>query len=440
MTQQRFAGWGRTAATWAKSASPASIDELGQLLADSRDGVITRGLGRSYGDAAQNAGGTVVSLAGLRGIEGLERADGTVTCGGGLALIDLINAALAHGWFIPVSPGTSMVTVGGAIAADVHGKNHHNAGSFGDHVRGLTVMDARGALHTLAPGSAEFAATIGGMGLTGVIVSADIAMLKVPGASVRVSTRRTADFDATVAALRDADAARYSVAWLDSLATGRTFGRGVVTFGDHAPSQAKGSRSFLPRPRVAAPAHLPSGLLNRRTVGAFNSVWWRRAPRARDGELQSIREFFHPLDSVADWNRVYGSGGLVQYQFVVPEAQVDVLRRILERFAAASVPSFLTVLKRFGRGNESPLSFPIAGWTLAVDIPAGIPGLASILNRADDVVASAGGRVYLAKDSRMSADSVRAMYPRLEEFLTIRRAMDPDGRFTSDLARRLMLL
>lgn len=440
MTRQRFAGWGGTAASWAESAAPVSEDELARLLTKHDGRVIVRGLGRSYGDAAQVAGGLVVSLARMNSITGWERGDGVVTCGAGVALMDLINAAVPRGWFIPVSPGTAMVTIGGAIAADVHGKNHHNAGSFGNHVRRIRLMSADGVVHSLEPGTPAFEATVGGMGLTGVIIDADISLLAIRGDAVVVQTRRTTDFDATVSALAEADSARYSVAWLDVLARGSSFGRGVVTSGDHTESQHRAHEPVLRRPRLTAPSLMPAGLLNRHTVSVFNSVWYHRAPRHRDGEVQELREFFYPLDSVSGWNRVYGRGGFVQYQFVVPDQQIEVVRAIINRFSQESVASFLTVLKRFGPGNHSPLSFPIAGWTLAVDIPTNTAGLSQTLNWADEQVIAAGGRVYLAKDSRMTAASCRAMYPRLPEFLDLRTQLDPDGRFVSDLARRLQLV
>ncbi len=439
MSRQLFAGWGGTAGSWADAAAPAHTDELARLLTSGDGYVIARGLGRSYGDAAQSAGGLVVSVAALNAVAGWERDDRVITCGAGVTLLDLINAAVPRGLFIPVSPGTAMVTVGGAIAADVHGKNHHNAGSFGDHVRSLRLMTADGVVHRLERGSREFAATIGGMGLTGIILEADIEMLPIVGNVMSVTTVRTRDLDDTLTQLESADAARYSVAWLDVLAQGTAFGRGIVTSGDHAETARSGRGGLLQRPKLSAPRHLPSGLLNRHTVSAFNAGWYHRAPRLREGERQSIREFFHPLDSIAQWNRVYGRSGFVQYQFVVPDVSTEVLRVILRRFAADSVASFLTVLKRFGPGNDSPLSFPIAGWTLAIDIPTKTPGLARTLVWVDEQVAAAGGRVYLAKDSRMYPETVRAMYPRIAEFLEVREQMDPDGRFASDLARRLRI-
>ena len=438
MTRTEFTGWGRTAATFAKVAQPVSADEVAALIRGAAGPVIARGFGRSYGDCAQTAGGIVVDATGIGGISGWERGDGVVTCGAGVSLRELVNEAVPRGWFVPVSPGTSMVTVAGAIAADVHGKNHHRAGSFGAHVLSIDIVDGTGHRRRLLPGTEPFRATVGGMGLTGIIVSAELALLPIRGAQMRVATRRTVDFDATIAALADADRATYSVAWLDCVASGAEFGRGVVSSGEHAAGSVRGK--VLAPERVSAPSWVPPRLLNRRTIAVFNSAWHRRAPKSRDDELQSIREFFYPLDAVANWNRAYGRRGFVQYQFVVPESSLSTLRTILETFARTGVASFLTVLKRFGASNDAYMSFPMPGWTLALDIPADTEGLAALLRWADEQVASAGGRVYLAKDSRIAPDVLAVMYPNLQQFRQACSHLDPRGVFASDQSRRLRLL
>uniref|UniRef100_UPI001F29B2C7 FAD-binding oxidoreductase n=1 Tax=Streptomyces brasiliscabiei TaxID=2736302 RepID=UPI001F29B2C7 len=439
-------GWGRTAPTTARLLRPRTYDEAAEAVrACGARGGIARGLGRAYGDAAQNAGGTVLDMTGLDRIHAIDADGGTVLCDAGVSLHRLMEVLLPLGWFVPVTPGTRQVTVGGAIAADIHGKNHHVSGSFARHVLSLDLLTADGAIRTVVPGTPLFDATAGGMGLTGVVLTATVRLLPVETSWMSVDTERARDLDDLLARLTATDHHyRYSVAWIDLLARGASTGRAVLTRGDHAPLEAPRGPLGRPlefrTPRLpAAPAHLPDGLLGRTGVRLFNELWYRRAPRARTGELQRIPAFFHPLDGVPHWNRIYGRSGFVQYQFVVGHGHEEALRRIVQRISARRCPSFLAVLKRFGEGDPGWLSFPMPGWTLALDIPAGLPGLGAFLDTLDEEVASAAGRVYLAKDSRMRPELLAAMYPRLPEFRALRRELDPGGVFVSDLARRLGL-
>lgn len=442
--RQLLTGWGRTsptaAAVLAADSREALVDAV--LHAGAR-GIIARGLGRSYGDAAQNGGGTVVELG--TSAMALDES-GVLTVEAGASLDEIMRFALPQGWFVPVTPGTRYVTIGGAIAADIHGKNHHVTGSFTEHVLSLELITADGQTQTLTAQDELFWATAGGMGLTGIIMSARVQMLAVETSWMSVDTERAANLDDLMSRLSATDHLyRYSVAWIDCLAKGAKMGRAVITRGDHAPMSrlpgtkvAKG-REFAPGSLLAAPGFVPNGLLRPLTVSAFNELWFRKAPRERRDQLQRISTFFHPLDGVKDWNRIYGSEGFLQYQFVVPLDAEPTLRGILERISGLGVPSFLAVLKRFGPGNSGLLSFPTSGWTLALDIPTQVAGLAELLDRLDDEVVSAGGRIYLAKDSRVRASLLPAMYPRLEEFRAVRARVDPNGVFRSDLARRLDL-
>ncbi|MEU6959531.1 FAD-binding oxidoreductase [Streptomyces chrestomyceticus] len=440
-------GWGRTAPTTARLVRPVSYDEAAAAVrACGARGGIARGLGRAYGDAAQNAGGAVWDMTGLDRVRAVDTEAGTVVCDAGVSLHRLMEVLLPRGWFVPVSPGTRYVTVGGAVGADIHGKNHHVAGSFTQHVRSFELLTADGAVRTVRPGTALFDATAGGMGLTGVILAATVALVPVRTSLMTVDTERAADLDDLLARLSATDHRyRYSVAWIDLLARGAATGRAVLTRGDHAPLDALPARArraplaFRPGRLPPAPRGLPDGLLGRRSVGLFNAFWYRRAPRHRTGELQRLSTFFHPLDGVPHWNRVYGRGGFVQYQFVVGLGEERMLRRIVERIAARRCPSFLAVLKRFGAGGPGWLSFPSEGWTLALDIPAGLPGLGPFLDGLDETVAEAGGRVYLAKDARLRPELVDVMYPRADAFRALRAHTDPRGVFTSDLSRRLAL-
>ncbi|MFF3936187.1 FAD-binding protein [Streptomyces phaeofaciens] len=440
-------GWGRTAPSTARLIRPRTYEEAVAAVRDcGARGGIPRGLGRAYGDAAQNAGGAVFDMTGLDRIHAIDADGGTVLCGAGVSLHTLMRVLLPLGWFVPVTPGTRYVTVGGAIGADIHGKNHHVSGSFARHVLSFELLTADGTIRTVGEGSPLFEATAGGMGLTGMILTATVRLQPVETSLMAVDTERAADLDDLMARLTATDHRyRYSVAWIDLLARGAATGRAVLTRGDHAPLDALPARTrrdplaFRPARLPAAPAALPEGLLTRRTVGLFNEVWYRRAPRARIGELQRLSAFFHPLDGVPHWNRVYGRAGFVQYQFVVGHGQEDALRRIVGRISAHRCPSFLAVLKRFGEADPGWLSFPRPGWTLALDIPAGLPGLDVLLDELDGEVAAAGGRVYLAKDSRLRPDLLTAMYPRLDDFRALRAELDPRGVFVSDLSRRLNL-
>lgn len=444
-----FTGWGRTAPTTARLIRPRTYEEaVAAVRGCGARGGIPRGLGRAYGDAAQNAGGAVLDMTGLDRIHAIDADGGTVLCDAGVSLHRLMEVLLPLGWFVPVTPGTRYVTVGGAIGADIHGKNHHVSGSFSRHVLSLELLTADGDIRMVRRGTALFDATTGGMGLTGVILTATVQLQPVETSLMSVDTERARDLDDLMARLVAADDHyRYSVAWIDLLARGAATGRAVLTRGDHAPLEAlrQGTRArrdplaFRPSRLPAVPAFLPEGLLSRRGVGWFNELWYRRAPRARTGELQKLSTFFHPLDGVPHWNRIYGRGGFVQYQFVVGHGQEDTLRRIVRRVCAYRCPSFLAVLKRFGDADPGWLSFPVPGWTLALDIPAALPGLGALLDELDTQVAAAGGRVYLAKDSRLRPELLAAMYPRLEEFRALRAELDPRGVFVSDLARRLGL-
>ncbi|MFD5230794.1 FAD-binding protein [Streptomyces qaidamensis] len=440
-------GWGRTAPTAARLIRPRSYEEAAAAVRDcGARGGIPRGLGRAYGDAAQNAGGSVLDMTALDRVHAIDADGGTVLCDAGVSLHRLMEVLLPLGWFVPVTPGTRYVTVGGAIGADIHGKNHHVSGSFARHVLALELLTADGEIRTVIPGTPLFDATAGGMGLTGVILTATIRLQPVETSLMSVDTERATDLDDLMARLAATDHRyRYSVAWIDLLARGAATGRAVLTRGDHAPLDALPARlrrdplAFRTSRLPATPAILPEGLLSRTTVGLFNELWYRKAPRTRTGRLQRISGFFHPLDGVPNWNRVYGRGGFVQYQFVVGYGREDALRRIVRRISERRCPSFLAVLKRFGESDPGWLSFPVPGWTLALDIPAALPGLGAFLDELDEEVAAAGGRVYLAKDARLRPDLLAAMYPRLDDFRELRARLDPRGVFVSDLARRLSL-
>jgi decaprenylphospho-beta-D-ribofuranose 2-oxidase len=447
MSEELLTGWGRTSPTRSNVARPASEGGLTALLAQgSPRGLIARGLGRSYGDVAQNAGGVVADVTALDHIGEVDPDTGLLTVGAGASLQEIIRTQLPKGWFLPVTPGTRFVTVGGAIANDIHGKNHHREGSFADHVASFEmIVPASGGRQTVTPDgdhSETFRASAGGLGLTGVITQATIRMLRVQTSRMRVDTERAANLDDLMARMESGDHLyRYSVAWIDCLARGARLGRSVLTRGDHAvlDELSSSDRAKPLAVNLRTPLSVPPGvppLINGLTTRLFNEMWFRKAPTEERDRVEPLVPFFYPLDAVRSWNRVYGRRGFVQYQYVVPFGREDVVRATLERLSGAGCPSFLAVLKRFGDGGRF-LSFPIAGWTLAVDVPAGFPGLEPLLDGIDEVVAEAGGRVYLAKDSRLRPELLAQMYPELDSWREIRSRLDPNGLLRSDLDRRL---
>lgn len=448
-------GWGRTNASAAWVVRPSRA-EPSASVADIMSragprGVLTRGLGRSYGDAAQCAGGQVLDLTGIDPAPHIDDRTATVRVSAGTTLDALLVTLVERGWFVPVTPGTRFVTVGGAVAADVHGKNHHVDSSLGSHIRSIKLASPNG-IHDLVPSGPDgpdelFWSTVGGMGLTGAIMEVVLGLLPITTSFVSSRTQSYRDLDEVMARMdSDDERHRYSVAWLDGLAPGRRLGRAVLTRGDHADAEAlppgqrrRGDLDYARSKAMPAP-RLPRQALNPPIVRAFNSAYFHRASKSGSNALAGIGSFFFPLDAVTDWGRLYGTRGFIQYQFMVPFAAGDLVRRSLETLRNAGFPPFLAVLKRMGPANPGLLSFPGEGWTLALDLPAGDPGLGPVLDDLDGRVAGAGGRVYFAKDSRLRPDLVEAMYPRLGQWRNVRDRVDPKRLLRSDLARRLGLV
>lgn len=442
MTRATFFGWGRTTPSVASVANPDSDEAVREQLATGMP-LIARGLGRSYGDAAQLSGGLVLSNLGLNAMGAIDE-HGVLRVGAGVSIDQILQTSIPQGWFIPVTPGTRQVTVGGAIAADVHGKNHHRDGSFCQHVLTMRLVTPSGAVDVSPTSDAPlFWASAGGMGLTGVVTSATIQMARLETDKVLVDTERFADLDGVMAAMRERDHLyKYSVAWVDCMTRGAHMGRAILTRGNHATaSDLEQVTLKAPKPaKLFVPFDAPSGLLNPLSVRAFNELWYRSAPKRQLNEPQELPTFFHPLDGVRDWNRLYGKRGFVQYQFCVPEDAHETIVEAISRLSSSGVASFLAVLKRFGPADPGPLSFPMPGWTLALDLPVGPRALPQVLDDLDDLVLNARGRVYFAKDARLAPEKVRAMYPRLDEFLEVKNRVDPHHQMSSDLARRLQLL
>lgn len=448
---QIVSGWGNSspsACSMATVTSEEVLDVLRSSLTSIKEGrgVSLRGLGRAYGDAAQNGGGRVLRMEDdLSGVL-LDEVASVVRTPAGVSLNDLLTFLVPKGFFVPVTPGTRFVTVGGAVASDIHGKNHHVDGSFGSHVQEMKLLLANGEIVDISPQKdpSLFWATIGGMGLTGVILEVCFRVPRIETSRCTVSTRKFDNLDTLLAAMaQDDESFKYSVAWIDLLATGRRTGRGILWRGEHSTRDELTSHGSDPlvyetKKVGSVPPVIPApGLVNRLTSRVFNEFWYRMAPGSMSSEIKSIPAYFHPLDAVGHWNRLYGPNGFLQYQFVVPFDAESTLREVVELISRAGVATPLVVLKRFGEGNPGMLSFPFSGWTLTVDIASRIAGLSSLLHRLDEMVVGAGGRHYLAKDSHMNPRIFRAGYPRFEEWSKVKERVDPSGIFTSDLARRL---
>lgn len=439
--KQALSGWGRLRVVDASVSTPACLSDV---TFPARRTVVCRGEGRSYGDAAVSANGTVLLTRELNALEHFDVTTGVLTAQAGLTIERLLDIVIPRGWFPPVTPGTKHVTLGGAVAADVHGKNHHRVGSLASHIIEMDVMLADGTTVTCGPQqNAElFWATVGGMGLTGLIARVTLQLAPIETSGILAQYYRSPDLETTLTWLADSGHDdHYTVAWVDGLSRGRSLGRSVVMRGHHA------RRDEMPNPRLAVtatkplqvPFDFPSFVVNPLSVRAFNQLYYLVEGRKSRPFVVDYERFFYPLDRMADWNRLYGKRGFLQYQFMLPDEGTAGVRVILERISASRRPVFLGVMKRFGPGNPGPLSFPGQGFTLALDFPMTGPDVLRLLDQLDDLVIAYGGRVYLAKDARMSAERFRMMYPRLGEWLRCKEAVDPNGCFSSDLSRRLGL-
>jgi FAD/FMN-containing dehydrogenase len=437
-----LSGWGRYPVESCELERPERYTDLRPFTG----GAIARGQGRSYGDASLNGNGHVLLTERVNRMLKLDAEKGILLAEAGATLADILNIIVPKGWFLPVTPGTKFVSLGGCVAADVHGKNHHRDGSFGDHVLGLEMILAGGRRMLCSPTEkpALFWATVGGMGLTGIIGEVALKLTPVQNGYVRVRHQAAENLERLFHLLEDpAMDDRYTVAWLDSLATGRNLGRGVAMFGHHAAKEEiPAGWDSIPKAKRgrSIPFDFPAFALNPMSIGAFNALYYSREGKKCEPFLSGYDTYFYPLDAIGNWNRMYGKRGFVQYQCVIPAATAfEGVKALLEKLSASKRPSFLAVLKRFGAQGKGLLSFPMPGYTLALDLPIRDQGLFDLLDELDQVVLKHGGRVYLAKDARLSAESFRAMYPRYHDWLKVKRAVDPENLFSSNLSRRLKI-
>ena len=432
--KQRISGWGRypqVEAYIGEAQTPSAVRSLLETWPD----CIPRGSGKSYGDSALSE--RVLLMEPLNRILSFDPELGEVVCEAGVSLAKLIDVFLPRGFFPAVTPGTKRITVGGALASDVHGKNHHRAGCFSSCINwfDLLLADGRIVRCSREENGDLFRATCGGMGLTGVILIVCLRLQRVKSAWIDQVTVYCKDLDAVLTAFDDYAHTSYSVAWIDCLSTGTHLGRSVLMVGEHADSGG-----LLPPcgRQAAVPFDFPDGVLNPTSIRLFNTGYaWIHRRNAGESRVP-IDAFFYPLDGIDHWNRMYGKRGFLQYQFVLPRSEgADGLYAMLSAIAAEGMGSFLAVLKLFGPANDHFLSFPMEGYTLALDF-AIRPGLFPFLDRLDRLLVRFGGRIYLTKDVRMSPGVFRSGYPGLERFLEIKAAVDPQNRFRSLQSSRLM--
>lgn len=446
--QKPLAGWGRFPVEECRTFRPEKIQDLIPLL-EKTESLLARGLGRSYGDAALNPAATVLQER-LNRFVSFDEESGILECEGGVSFAEIIELFLPRGWFLPVTPGTKFVTVGGAIACDIHGKNHHRVGTFTEFVESFKLLTANGeVLFCSRNENAEaFWATVGGMGLTGIIIRARFRLERVETAFVAVEYERVANLNAALERFQTDENYEYSVAWIDCLAAGGSLGRSVLMRGNTAPAgdlqnsragkgSGRGLDSRFKKP-VSVPFDFPGFALNPLSVKAFNALYYATHPSKKT--LVDFETFFYPLDSLGDWNRIYGARGFVQYQVVLPfESSRAALTELLKKISSSKHASFLAVLKTFGKPNLAPLSFPFSGHTLALDIPLS-DDLPRFIGELDAITLAHQGRVYLAKDTLLSPENFRKMYPRFAEWHKTKQQLDPETKFASSLSRRLEIV
>ena len=429
-------GWGRHPIIETITHNPATRAGLTSTLRDVPDPVIPRGMGRSYGDASLAP--HTLCMTRFDHFINFDIERGTIECGAGITLASLMQLSVAHGWFVPVLPGTGLVTLGGAIAADVHGKNHHHDGSFSQYVDEISLMLADGALLRCSRSSHSplFHATAGGMGLTGVIVAARLRLRAVRSSFIEETVIAAKDLASTLALLDEHHEATYGVAWLDVNQHGTGRGRGLVMLGEHL---GDGDLHSSARRPLAVPVDLPAGLLTQPVTRAFNALYFRRGLARCARRRVHYAQYFFPLDALRDWNRLYGKAGFMQHQCVIPSTTAAAaLDDMLDAVSASGLVSPLAVLKGFGPANDNLLSFPQAGLTLTMDF-AMSPATLALFARLDDIVVAHGGRLYLAKDACMSMATFRRGYPSWEAFQEIRARYGALGRFASLQSQRLGL-
>ena len=422
-------------------------DEHARHILSLSPSLIARGLGRCYGDSALNDQAVLSSTCCDHLID-FDPATGVLMCEAGISIATLLRIFVPRGWFLPVTPGTKLVTVGGSVASDVHGKNHHVAGTFCRHVLWVDILSSGGNILRCSPTESPelFQATCGGQGLIGIILRVAFRLVPITTAYIRQETIKTRNIEEIMACFEYSAHWRYSVAWIDCMQTGAGLGRSIMIRGEHAnidDLDTLRTRVPLVAPKnfsFTVPINLPRFTLNAWSVNAFNSIYYGRHPEGTVHQIVDLDSFFYPLDAIQEWNRIYGKRGFLQYQCVIPRAAaLEGLTHILNRIAWSGMGSFLAVLKLLGPQEENGgiLSFPLEGYTLALDFPV-TPQAFSLLNELDAMVLDYGGRLYLAKDARMSCATFERGYATsIDRFRKIKTTWDPNHRFISLQSKRL---
>lgn len=429
-----ISGWGNYPKQEAQLLEPSSHSSI-QAEILKKQTLIPRGMGRSYGDSANAS--RVLQTKYFDRFLAFDPKTGLLTAEAGVTLREILNVTVQQGWFLPVTPGTSYVTLGGAIASDVHGKNHHHTGTFGAHVQSINMLLGTGDLITASQAENVdlFRATCGGMGLTGVMVSATVQLIPVQSSFINQKTVKADCIEAACEAFEFNSSSTYSVAWIDCLARGKDLGRSVLMLGEHSDS---GGLDVKLKDPIAIPIHTPAALLNTMTMTAFNGAYWYKAKHNKKQTVPLV-PYFYPLDAIGSWNKCYGKAGFVQYQFVLPKADgVANMRKALIEITKSGQGSFLAVLKRFGEANDHLLSFPIEGYTLALDFKMTTSTIKT-LHRLDDMISDMGGKVYLTKDAIMREETFKSTYSNWQQFESIRQKYGATGKFSSAQSKRLGL-
>lgn len=438
MNKVSLANWGNFPTMDALLRSFRSLKE-GQVILRDSDSLIARGLGRCYGDASLAP--VVVSTVSFNKILDFNPSQQTITCQSGVTFQELVEFLVPKGLFLPVTPGTKYITVGGAVASDIHGKNHHVDGSFCQHVLGIEILLASGDVVNASPVIEPelFNATCGGMGLTGLILSVKFKLKKIEGGFIEQISVKAQNLDEIFELFEKYKESTYTVAWIDCLQTGKSVGRSILMVGEHA-RDPHGRSTFSSSKKIAVPFFFPNWVLNAMSIQLFNFAFYHKQARKEKKAMVSIDQFFYPLDFIGNWNKMYGRRGFVQYQCVLPiKNSKEGLRKILEEIGKNGKGSFLAVLKLFGDQHTGMISFPMKGYTLALDFPIQ-PGLFEFLDRLDKIVVEYEGRIYLTKDARMKKNIFWSTYPLAKEFEKVVQKFNPNRTWRSVQSDRLGIL